>query len=202
MIVKVCGITNREDALNAIALGASALGFIFYKKSPRYVSPEKVQEITYFLPPFISLVGVFVNESPKFIDDVMRHCKLNLAQLHGDEKASDFKSFNHRFIKAFAVESNADLSQISPFQGHTSAILLDKKCPGLYGGTGETFDWGLALEAKLFSLPIILSGGISASNVLKARELVNPYAVDICSAFESEPGLKDYNKMAEFFKNL
>ncbi|MEK9656991.1 MAG: phosphoribosylanthranilate isomerase [bacterium] len=198
--IKICGITNKEDALNAIALGASSLGFNFHKDSPRYITPEKVAEITYFLPPFVQLVAVFVNESIDSIHKIMQKCGLDLVQLHGDESLSFCKSLHYRFIKAIRVKDESDLSDILPFQGFASGILLDTKVSGSYGGTGKTFDWGLAIKATELDLPIILSGGIKHTNIKKAMSLVNPYAVDLCSSVEIKPGIKDYNKLSEFFR--
>eukprot|EP01047_Picozoa_sp_COSAG01_P000740 COSAG01_NODE_14_length_41020_cov_40.702133_32_plen_205_part_00 len=200
MKIKICGITNKEDALNAIALGASALGFIFYDKSPRFVTPELVEEITYFLPPFVQLIGVFVDADINYIHDTMKRCHLNMAQLHGNEEAPKYQALQYRFIKAFSIESPQDLDKIIPFQGIASGILLDSKVDDQFGGTGQVFDWGLAIKAHDLSLPIILSGGINASNIKKAIELVNPYAIDLSSGVECSPGQKDYNKLAELFR--
>jgi phosphoribosylanthranilate isomerase len=198
MKVKICGITSLEDAQNAISLGVHALGFIFYSKSPRYITPEKVEEIVMFLPPFVQLVGVFVNEEKEYIEEVARRCRLDIIQLHGSESPSFCLDFSHRIIKAFQISQIEDVNQISPYQGTVSAVLLDTKMPGKFGGTGKTFDWGLALKAKEFHLPVILAGGITLSNIKKAIKLVDPYAVDISTSVEKEPGIKDYNKMKEF----
>ncbi len=200
--VKICGITNKEDALNAIALGACSLGFIFYKDSPRYVTPEKVQEIVYFLPPFVQLVGVFVNSPIDYIHETMLSCQLDLVQLHGDENPNDLVKLKSRFIKAIHVQTESDLEAIVQFQGLASGILLDTKSVTGYGGSGKMFDWGLALKAKDLDLPIILSGGIDPANINKAIQLVNPFAIDLCSGVESDLGKKDYNKLASLFNQL
>lgn len=197
MKIKICGITNTEDAQNAVALGADALGFIFYKDSPRFVTPEKVQEITVNLPPFVKLVGVFVNESKKVIEDIVKTCKLDLIQLHGQESPEFCMSLSRNVIKAFPVETIEDIDAIIPYQGIVSAILLDTKDKTKLGGTGKTFDWGIALQAAESDTPIILAGGISTDNIQKALQLINPYAVDICSSVECTPGKKDYNKMSK-----
>lgn len=202
MKVKICGITNREDALNAISLGASALGFIFTPNSPRYVSPDVVREISLYVPPFVSMVGVFVNQDKAEIDELVNQCKLDLIQLHGDETHDFVLQMKRRVIKALRVSSVEDLDAIPKYQGIASAILLDTKVAGSYGGTGQTFDWGLALQAKEYDIPLILSGGIGPENVLKAHSLVDPFAVDLSSGVESEPGIKDYSKMQALFSEL
>ena len=197
MNIKICGITNKEDALDAVSLGADALGFIFHKPSPRYISPEKVEEIVMFLPPFIHVVGVFVNNSKEDIEEIVDRCRLNLIQLHGEESPQFCMEMPRRVIKATRVSEPDDLLSITQYQGVVSSILLDTKVKGVYGGTGKTFDWGLALEAKEYDTPLILSGGINANNIEKALKMVGPYGIDICSGVEKEPGIKDYNKMQE-----
>lgn len=195
--MKICGITNKEDAQNANSLGADALGFIFHKESPRYISPEKVEEIVMFLPPFTHVVGVFVNSTKEEIEEITERCRLNLIQLHGDESPQFCMEMPRKVIKAFRVSELEDLLPVSKYQGMVSAILLDTKVTGMYGGTGKTFDWGLGIKAKEYEIPVILSGGINGKNIGKAIQLVNPYAVDLSSGVESEPGKKDYEKMKE-----
>lgn len=197
MKIKICGITNRDDAENAIFFGVHALGFIFYPKSKRFVTAEQVQEMTYFLPPFISTVGVFVNEDPGTVNDIVRSCKLDFVQLHGEETSDYCRKMNAKVIKALRVAELSDIEIIPEYQGSVTSILLDTKSDDLYGGTGKVFDWGLALSAKDFDVPIILAGGLSSDNINKAVQLVNPYAVDINSGVESKPGIKDYNKIQE-----
>ncbi|RAP31747.1 phosphoribosylanthranilate isomerase [Candidatus Marinamargulisbacteria bacterium SCGC AG-343-D04] len=202
MKIKICGITKREDAENAIFFGVHALGFIFYSESSRYVSPETVQEINYFLPPFISSVGVFVNEDADRVNDITKSCKLDFVQLHGDESPEYCMKMDAKVIKAIRVGGLDDIQKIPQFQGSVTSILLDTKSEGSYGGTGKVFDWGLALSAKDFDVPIILSGGLDVDNIKKAVQLVNPYAVDINSGVESEPGVKDYNKIQDIISVL
>jgi len=197
MKIKICGLTNRDDAIDAVNLGADAVGFIFYKDSPRYISPDVVEEISLFLPPFVLLVGVFVNHDKAFIDGVVHRCKLDLIQLHGDESPAFCRSMRRRVIKAFKIQDIDDVDAIAPYQSSVSAVLLDTKVTGKEGGTGKVFDWGLALKAKEFDIPLILAGGINAGNLNKAAKLVNPYAVDLSSSVESSPGKKDYNKMKD-----
>jgi len=197
MKIKICGLTNRDDAIDAVNLGADAIGFIFYENSPRYITPDIVEEISLFLPPFVLLVGVFVNHDKAFIDAVVHRCKLDLIQLHGNESPEFCRSMRRRVIKAFKIEDLNDVDAIAPYQSSVSAVLLDTKVAGREGGTGKVFDWGLALKAKEFDIPLILAGGVNVSNLNKAAKLVNPYAVDLSSSVESAPGKKDYNKMKE-----
>ena len=200
MRIKICGITNKEDALNAVSLGADALGFIFYDKSPRAVQPDTVEEIVMNLPPFITLVGVFVNETKETIQEISRQCKLNLVQLHGDEPPSFCQSIEKRVVKAIKVKEDSDIQQIRVYQGSVSSILLDTKVDQQEGGTGISFDWGLALKAKEYDIPIILAGGINFTNIEKAIQLVNPYGLDISSGVEVSPGKKEYSKLQDIFK--
>jgi phosphoribosylanthranilate isomerase len=197
MNIKICGITNLEDALNAVSFDIDALGFIFYPDSPRYISPDLVEEITMQLPPFVKTVGVFVNEDKEKIKAIVDQCNLDVVQLHGNESPGDCLDIPKRVIKAFRIQELEDIHAIAKYQGVISAALLDTKDPELQGGTGKTFDWGLALKAQEYDLPLILAGGINSANIQKAINLVNPYAIDIASSIESEPGKKDYNKMKE-----
>ena len=195
MKVKICGITNRDDALNAANLGADALGFIFYPQSPRYVTPEVVEDINLFLPPFISTVGVFVNQDIEEIKEISKRCRLDVIQLHGEESPSDCLALKQRVIKAFRVSGPEDIQAIPEYQGCVSSILLDTKVAHIRGGTGQSFDWGLAIAAKEYDVPLILSGGINESNIKKAMALVKPYGIDVSSGVEKEPGIKDYEKV-------
>lgn len=197
MKIKFCGITNIDDAIDAVSFNVDAIGFIFVKNSPRYISPEKAEEIAMNIPPFIQLVGVFADHDQQEIIDIATRCKLDLIQLHGDESPSFCLSMPRRVIKAFRISDLDDIQNIASYQGVVAAVLLDTFVEGMNGGTGKTFDWGLALQAKEYEIPIILSGGINSSNIKKAINLVNPYAVDISSSIEAEPGKKDYNKMKE-----
>ena len=197
MKLKICGITNKKDAEDAISLGVDALGFICYSKSPRYVEAEKIHEIIYSIPPFVTSVGVFVNEDTAVINEIVKNCKLDLVQLHGDETPEDCMKINTRVIKAFHVKSIEDIKYIGKYNGTVSGILLDTKVDGVYGGSGQSFDWGVALAAKDYGLPVILSGGISIDNISKAVQLVKPEALDLCSSVEQSPGLKDYEKMKD-----
>ena len=199
MLIKICGITNKNDAKNAIELGANAIGFIFYEKSPRHISPEQAEEIAFFCPPFVQLVGVFVNQSQSFILKTKKKCCLDIIQLHGNEDEKFCKELNQKIIKAIHIKSLEDTHKISHYQGYVNGILLDTKTKK-WGGSGQTFDWGIAKQAKQYSIPIILSGGINESNIKQAILIVQPHAIDACSSIESKPGTKNYNKMATLIK--
>ncbi len=196
--IKICGITNAQDALDAVSLGTDAIGFIFAKESQRYITPEQAETIAMFLPPFVSVVGVFVNSTKDEIDEIVARCKLDVIQLHGNESPEFCKSMNRRVIKAFHMAQETDVLPIAQYQGIISAALLDTKVHSMSGGTGKVFDWGLAIQAQSYEIPLILAGGISTQNIKKAQQLVNPYAVDLSSSVEASPGKKDYNKMREF----
>ncbi len=194
MMVKICGITNREDALAAIEGGASALGFNFYKKSPRYIEPERAAEIAADLPESIWKVGVFVDETPERIGDIASVAKLDVAQLHGNETPEDYPR-GLRIWKAMRVDANFRPADVAACPAE--AVLLDTPSDKLYGGTGRTFDWSLVAGS---SHRIILAGGLDASNVKQAIAAGRPWGVDVCSRIESQPGRKDHTKMAQFLK--
>jgi len=195
MKVKICGITNLDDALAAVDYGADALGFVFYPGSPRCVTTDKVREITTQLPPFVITVGVFVNEEPEKIREIMALANLKTLQLQGDEPPQDCSIWTPT-IKAFRVKDFIDLNPLEHYKG-ISAYLLDTYAPSSYGGTGQIFNWDIALEAKRFG-KIILAGGLTPENVEKAVRWVKPYAVDVSSGVEAEKGKKDLKKVKEF----
>jgi len=197
--VKVCGITNPEDAQLACGLGADALGFIFYKKSPRFVSFGTAKSIIDSLPPFVNTVGVFVNALLSEINQVLKTVPLKLIQLHGDESPDYCRQIPLPALKVFRVKNGFDLSIIKKYK--TSGFLLDTYHDQSYGGTGETFNWNIATEAKKYG-PIVVSGGLNAKNVREAVQFVHPYAVDVCSGVEAEPGKKDSEKLKMFFHEV
>lgn len=200
--VKICGITNAKDAALAIDYGADALGFIFYPPSRRYVSPEKAKKITAGLPPFIIKIGVFVDEQPENIRTIVNDCKLDGIQLHGSE-SPDFCRLFHgptRVIKSFRLKNKDSVNEISEYQA--DAFLLDSFHPTLKGGTGTTFDWELAIAAKKFTAPVILSGGLTPENVSEAIRVVAPYAVDVAGGVEASAGKKDPGKMKIFIEQV
>jgi phosphoribosylanthranilate isomerase len=198
VLIKICGITNTEDAMVAADLGADAIGFVF-APSPRQISPDKAREIIMALPSRVQTVGVFVDEDSEKVTSTASICRLDLLQFHGKESADYCGRFGQRIIKAVRVESQSDLEGCSEYQGVVDAFLLDTYVPGQQGGTGLTFDWNLAVEAKRFGR-IILAGGLNPDNVAAAVTAVRPYAVDASSGLEQKPGVKDHEKMASFIQ--
>lgn len=196
--VKVCGMTSLKDALNAVEGGADAVGFIFYKKSPRSVTMKTVREIVLELPPFVDTVGVFVDETAEQINKIADYCNLDIIQLHGDESPTFCKKIRRKVIKAFRVKDMQSVKKLSSFQ--VSGFLLDTFSENLHGGTGKVFDWNLALPAKKFG-PVIMAGGLTPNNVQQAVRQIRPYGVDVCSGVESEPGIKDHKKVRAFLNN-
>ncbi len=194
--VKICGITNLGDALAAAEYGADAIGFVFYEKSPRNVTPEKAAEIIAQLPPFVTTVGVFVNEEPSRVRQIMEFAGIAVLQLHGDEPPESCGAWN-RVIKAFRINDFTDLKPLE--RCRVSAFLLDTYSPESFGGTGLIFNWDVAVEAKRFG-KIILSGGLTPHNVEQAVRWVKPYGVDVSSGIEEEKGKKDLNKMRLFIE--
>lgn len=201
--IKICGITNREDALLAIAEGAHALGFIF-AESPRQVKREQVRQIIEALPPFVVKVGVFVEQSPGEIREIMEACHLDVVQLHGDYTVEDARSLSKHYdtLKVFRVADASIVDQMKEYVGSVKGFLLDTYSRDAYGGTGATFNWQIAVEAKKLGVPVILSGGLDADNVVPAIETVGPYAIDISSGLEKSPGRKDPEKVKIFFEKL
>ena len=193
--VKICGITNEKDALLACNAGADALGFVFYDRSPRYIDPVQAGAIIKKLPPFISTVGVFVNQDYAYVKHAGEVSGINLFQLHGDETPEFCLPFGSSVIKAFSVKDHTTITSLSEFK--VSAYLLDTFQEGIAGGTGKVFNWDLAGEAKKFGR-IILAGGLNPENVKEAVRKVQPYAVDVSSGVELEPGKKDEGKVREF----
>ena len=196
--VKVCGMTNLKDAMVAVEEGADAVGFIFYKKSPRSVTMKTVREIVLELPPFVDTVGVFVDETAEQINKIADYCNLDIIQLHGNESPTFCKKIRRKVIKAFRIKDMQSVKKISNFQ--VSGFLLDTFSDNLHGGTGKVFDWNLALPAKKFG-PVIMAGGLTPNNVQQAVRQIRPYGVDVCSGVESEPGIKDHKKVRAFLNN-
>jgi phosphoribosylanthranilate isomerase len=196
--VKICGISNLEDALIAVEAGADALGFVFYDKSPRHVTPEQASEIIRHLPPFVQTVGLFVNESSDRINQLADQCGLDLIQLHGDEDAAFCSRLYRRVIKALRVKDITSLEEMARFK--TAAFLLDAWSPAAYGGTGQTFNWDIA-EIAAKSYRIVLAGGLTVENVAGAIRKTRPYAVDVSSSLEISPGQKDPARICAFIRN-
>ncbi|MFQ6040050.1 MAG: phosphoribosylanthranilate isomerase [Candidatus Poribacteria bacterium] len=193
--VKICGITNLNDASAAVEFGADAIGFVFVPNTPRYIEPAKAAEIIMRLPPFATIVGLFVDESEVRIKQVADQCNLNVLQLHGQESPDFCLRFNRKVIKAFRVKDKESLNALPKYT--VSAYLLDTYVKGAMGGTGVAFDWRLATDAKRYG-PVILAGGLNPENVAKAIKQVQPYGVDVSSGVEAEPGKKDHSKLKDF----
>jgi phosphoribosylanthranilate isomerase len=196
--VKICGITNLDDALAAIDYGADALGFVFFKGSPRYVLYEKAGAIIKKLPSFITTVGVFVNEETENIERVIRLTGIDIVQLHGNEPP-ELCNISRRIIKAIRVKSLESLNPLKHYKNKVSAFLLDTFTPDVFGGTGQIFNWDIAVDAKQFGR-IILAGGLRPDNIAEAVRRVRPYGVDVSSGIELEKGWKDHKKMGLFIK--
>lgn len=196
----MCGITKIEDALAAQALGADAIGMVF-AESPRRVEKEQAREIVQALPPFVHLVGVFVDEEKSVIEDIADFCRLTVLQFHGAESPEYCAGFDRPVIKAFRISQREDIERLKPYQGKVSAFLLDTYHPALAGGTGQTFDWDMAKEVGKIG-PIILAGGLNPDNIEAAIRAVKPYAVDVSSGVEMTLGKKDHDKMRLFIERV
>ena len=199
--IKICGITNPEDALLAAELGADALGFIFYPPSPRSVAPDAARAIIAQLPPLVTTVGVFVDEDAAAVRDLAARLGLDWVQLHGQEPPEYCRSLGRRVIKGFHILDENSLASLPAYRGAAQALLLDTYKKGQTGGTGETFDWHLANEARKYG-PIILAGGLNPDNVARAVDTAQPQAVDVASGVEAAPGKKDPEKLKKFFAAL
>ncbi|RQD77747.1 MAG: phosphoribosylanthranilate isomerase [Candidatus Syntrophonatronum acetioxidans] len=193
--VKICGIQSEEEAHMAVKCGAEGLGFIM-APSPRRLPPEKVREICLSLPPFISRVGVFVDEDSALVREIAEEGFLEVLQFHGREDPSDLTGFRQKVVKALAVKDEESLKELDYYRSVADAWLLDTYMPGLAGGTGKTFNWTLACRVK-GDKPLILAGGLTQDNILEALEQVKPYAVDVSSGVEIE-GKKDLHKIQNF----
>lgn len=198
MKIKICGITNIEDALAVESLGADAVGFIFYKKSKRYVEPDSARQIVSALSPFTVKVGVFVNNTPPLINNISEQVGINIVQLHGDEDSKILKEITLPIIKAFRVDDSFDYKKLDEYE--KCSILLDTYSDSDYGGTGNNFNWdSIPLDIRN---KIILAGGVSSENIEIIYNNIKPAAVDLSSSLEIMPGKKDKNKMEIFFKKV
>jgi len=195
--IKICGITNLNDALASVNLGADALGFIFVPNTSRYIEPQKAAEIIAQLPPFVTTVGVFADDSVEHIKKIADQCRLDALQLHGQESPDFCLNLNRKVIKAFRIKNEKNLTVLPQYT--VSAYLLDTYIKGAIGGTGAIFDWKLALEAKKYGL-VILAGGLNPENVAGAIQQVHPYGVDVSSGVEAEAGKKDHSKLKNFIQ--
>ncbi|WP_257264145.1 phosphoribosylanthranilate isomerase [Endozoicomonas sp. ONNA2] len=196
--IKICGITRVDDGLVAAESGADAIGLVFYHKSRRYVMVEQAREIVRALPPFVSVVGLFVDASDELIQSVLDAVPLSLLQFHGNEPEADCSRWGVRYIKAFRVRPGIAVTDMVAPYTTACGYLLDSYKPGEAGGTGESFDWDL-LPREL-NKPVVLAGGLSPGNIAQAINRVQPYGVDVSSGVESQPGIKDHDKIRAFIK--
>jgi phosphoribosylanthranilate isomerase len=197
--VKICGLTNLDDALAAVEAGADAVGFVLYRNSPRFVDPNIVRAIVQALPPLVLPVGVFVNESVETVRDTMDSCGLALAQLHGDESSAYCEQVGRPVLKALRVKGRISALAIAEYQGRAGVrgFVLDACSDQAYGGTGTLADWSLAADIAK-TCRILLAGGLTPENVADAVKAVRPYGVDVSSGVESSPGKKDHGRMRAF----
>jgi phosphoribosylanthranilate isomerase len=194
--IKVCGITRPEDAQHAAALGVDAIGLVFYAPSPRAVTVQQASAVVAALPPFVTVVGLFVNATPDELRNVLDQVPIDVLQFHGDESPEDCEGCNRPFIKAIRMRDGVDLQAEAKRFASASGLLLDAYQPGVPGGTGESFEWSRAPQG--LGKPIILAGGLTPANVGEAISVVQPYAVDVSGGVEVQKGIKDWGKMADF----
>lgn len=199
--VKICGITNAEDAAAAVDAGADALGFVFHRKSQRYIEPTLARQIIMSLPPLVTPVGVFVNEDQQVVRKLMDDCGLALAQLHGNESVTYCQELSRPILKALRVKDRSTFLALAEFRGRAGVrgFLLDAFSDQAFGGTGQVIDWQLAAEAAK-AASILLAGGLTPDNVEKAIQAVRPYGVDVSSGVERGPGQKDHDKVRAFIR--
>ena len=196
--VKICGVTNVADALAAAEAGADMIGLMFYERSPRCITLQTAVEISRALPPFVLRVGVFVNPAEELVLRALGDCNLSLLQFHGDEPSEFCMQFGLISMKALRVRDAESLKALENF--HTDAFLLDAYSKRGLGGTGEKFNWDLAVKAQKFGKPIFLAGGLTPENVADAVAKVRPFAVDVSGGVESAPGKKDHAKVKAFIQ--
>ncbi|MFM8342164.1 MAG: phosphoribosylanthranilate isomerase [Methylomonas sp.] len=196
--VKICGFTQVDDALEAAYLGVDAIGLVFYPPSPRHVSIETAAKIAKALPAFVSVVALFVNAEPAFIEQVLQQVPIDCLQFHGEEQPDACRLYNKPYIKAIRMQPDTDLSELEHRFYDASALLLDAYHPNIQGGSGSGFDWELIPQNC--QLPIILAGGLAPDNAAQAVRQVKPYALDVSSGVETGKGIKDAAKMAAFIR--
>lgn len=201
--IKICGITNQEDAEIAVQEGADALGFVFYSQSPRYVQPAVAQHIIASLPPFVIPVGVFVNHDLDMVKRVFDDCGLALAQLHGDESPDFCESLHRPVLRAIRLRDRSSFLALAEWKGRmgVKGFVVDAFSDTVYGGTGHTTDWSLAAEVAK-AAPMLLAGGLTPENVQEAIRQVRPYGVDVSSGVECSPGQKDPDKIRAFIQSV
>lgn len=194
--VKICGITNPSDVETAVQAGADLIGLVFYEKSPRHVTLDAAARIAGAVPPYVLRVGLFVNAASQLVAEAIVRCGLQMLQFHGDESPEFCRQFGMMTMKAFRVRGPETLEVLGQYP--TDAWLLDAHAAGKFGGTGETFDWGLAAQAAQLGRPMFLAGGLTPENVGEAIRTVRPYGVDVSTGVESAPGRKDPEKVRAF----
>jgi len=198
--IKICGITREQDVATVAGNGADALGLVFYEKSPRNVSVQQAAQLARAVPPFLTVVGLFVNPAVESVREVLQHVALDVLQFHGEETPEFCRQFGKPYLKAIRVKPGVDLIQCASRYAGAQGLLLDAYIEGTQGGTGESFDWSLIPHD--LPLPVILSGGLHAGNVAVAVRQVRPYAVDVSSGVEAAKGIKDAAKIAAFINEV
>ena len=198
--VKVCGITRCEDAKIAVQLGVDAIGFVFWPKSVRYISPDLARQIATNIPPFICTVGVYVDPDLEWVEETVKVAKINLLQFHGDESPEFCNQFSQPYIKAIRVKQDTDLLQYVKWYSTAKGLLLDTYTVDMPGGTGHVFDWRLIPQH--LPMPLILSGGLNSNNVAMAIKQIQPWAVDVSSGVEASKGIKDEKKIFAFMQGV
>jgi phosphoribosylanthranilate isomerase len=198
--VKICGITRPDDALRAAHLGADAIGLVFFDKSPRAIEVDMAREILAVLPPFVTVVGLFVDPTPRHVAAVLHRVPLDILQFHGNEEPGECTAYNKPYIKAIRIKDGVNLHDQAKRYASARGLLLDTYVPGVPGGTGQTFNWSLI--PKNLNKHIILAGGLTPKNVWQVISAVRPFAVDVSSGVEVEKGIKDPEKMAAFIRGV
>lgn len=199
--IKICGMTDKNEVSHAIACGVDALGFIFFQKSPRNIEPDRAREIIESFPPFIDAVGVFVNEAPEVVAEIVKYCRLSTVQLHGSESPEYCRQIPGRIVKAFQIAPGLTPDDLGVYEDVVSGFLLDTFHKEVRGGTGETFDWS-RVDKLHPRKPIILAGGITPDNVAEAIRQVKPYGIDANSGLETAPGRKDISKITRLIETV
>lgn len=197
---KICGITREEDLLAAARQGADAIGLVFYSKSPRFVTAQRAAELLRRAPPFVTSVGLFVDQTEEEVRAVLQAAPLDVLQFHGDEPPEYCRAFGRPYLKAVRVRPGTDLVQYAARYADACGLLLDAFVDGVPGGTGQVFDWNLI--PRDLAVPVVLSGGLDAANVGAAIERVRPWAVDVSSGVEAAKGIKDAAKIAAFMQGV